>query len=391
MTADEALAVAWKRHPVMLRARELVGSSHGERVQSGLWPRPRLGASYTDEYGDKEKLGVSLAQKFELGGKRGARVAAAAAEVFLSETELLEDWSRVRADVKSSFARLAFAREAHRLRTELAAHDRRGEDLAESLYKAGKIPEEQSLRAAERAAASKAEAGRSAARLSDAGRRALLAVGLPAGGVRPQLVASLDVESPMADRFPALAAASRQTNPALAAARRRAAVAHARYRLARTAAWFDLTASVAYEDVSAEDAEDGETFRLGLSVDLPLWDRAQGSRDAALGRLRAAEHGERVAALEVAAALSELFAAREGWRKEEEALRERILPSAGKRLALARDREANGKLSALELLEVEREVTALRLKHLRLRLLLATAEIGLERIAGAGPPGVGPR
>jgi len=90
LTLPEALAWGWRSHPAMNRVRHLVLARHGYKAQAALWPNPVIGGAFQEEPGKKTRGIVSLAQKFEIGGKADARVSVATANIFLGETELIE-------------------------------------------------------------------------------------------------------------------------------------------------------------------------------------------------------------------------------------------------------------------------------------------------------------
>jgi cobalt-zinc-cadmium efflux system outer membrane protein len=141
----DALRLAWERHPRMRAARERILATRGFETQAGLWPNPDLAISARREPGEKTFYPVTLAQRFELGGKASSRVETAAAQTFVAESACRETWTDVRAGVKEALVRLAHAREVLRLRKAIHALDGEARDLAESLARAGKAPETAAL------------------------------------------------------------------------------------------------------------------------------------------------------------------------------------------------------------------------------------------------------
>ncbi|MDP6044658.1 MAG: TolC family protein, partial [Phycisphaerae bacterium] len=172
-----ALEHVWRSHPGMNRARHLILARHGYKAQAALWPNPVLGGAFLEEPGKKTRGIVSLAQKFEIGGKADARVSVAAANVFLAETELVETWSALRAEIKEAFVRLAYARSYRNLTEQIAAADSEQLELTTGLFKAGKTSEAQTLKLTRQAAKSKSAFDQSEFLVSDATRGVLIAVG----------------------------------------------------------------------------------------------------------------------------------------------------------------------------------------------------------------------
>jgi outer membrane protein TolC len=151
-SVTEALTYAWGAHPAMNRSRHLVRARHGYQAQAALWPNPVVGGGFQDEPGKKVRGIVSLAQKFEIGGKANARVSVAAANIFLSETELIETWSALRAEIKEAFVRLEYARLNAKLTQQVAQATQEQLDLTIGLFKAGKASETQTMKLTQQAA-----------------------------------------------------------------------------------------------------------------------------------------------------------------------------------------------------------------------------------------------
>ena len=382
LTPEAALAYAWQHHPAMDRARRMIRAKHGLRVQAALWPNPTVSGMLLEEPDKKTQMTVALAQKFEIGGKAGARVSVAAANIFLSETELIEVWSALRADVKEAFLRLAYARRQRTLAEQIARTDRERLDLATGLLQAGKTSEAQTLQITQQAARSRTTFEQSASRVEDASRQVLASIGRQPNGKTPDVDCSLNVESPLAEEFIALLSTVNESNPQVATARAQTAVASARWRLARTKRWSDVTVGLGYRRTDYDMESDGRGVLLEASLPLTVWDRNQGNIAAAREEIRASRREQEAAALTAARQLSDLFSQRQRWRMELEALDKRIIPAAGRELALAEKSEAGGKVPKLDVLKLARELTVLRLRKLEVQLLDAVATVQLERIAG---------
>ena len=381
-TVSQALGHAWRWHPGMYRARHMVRARHGYQAQAALWPNPVVGGAFQEEPDKKTRGIVSLAQKFEIGGKANARVSVAAADIFLSEAELIETWSAIRAGIKEAFVRAEYARLNRDLTERIARADQEGLDLTVGLFKAGKASETQTLKLTQRAAKSKSAFEQSAFLVSDADRGLLIAIGRQPHTKAPKLVCSLDVDSPLAGEFDALLKTANATNPQLKTARAQMAVAQAQLRLARTKRWSDVTVGMAYYQTDYKMDDDGGSITVDVSAPLPLWDRNQGNIAASKQNIAASERQRQVAALVAARQLSQLFSQRQRWQTELKSLDEKIIPAATRELKLIRDAHAGGKASKLDAIKQRRELIALNLQRLELRLLAAVATIQLENIAG---------
>ncbi len=383
LTIEAGLAYAWQHHPALDRTRRKIRAKHGLRAQAALWPNPTVSGMFLEEPDKKTQATVLLAQKFEIGGKVGARVSAAAADIFLSEAELVDVWSGIRANVKEAFLRLAYARRQRALAEHVARTDQQRLDLATGLLKAGKTSEAQTLQITQQAARSRTTFEQSASRVEDASRQVLAAIGRQPDGEAPDVDCVLHVASPLAETFPALLAAANESNPQIATARAQTAVAQARWRLARTKRWSDVTVGLGYRRTDYDmESGGGNAVLLEASMPLTVWDRNQGNIAAAREEIRASRRQQEAAALIAARDLSDLFSQRERWRMEIEALDKRIIPAAERELALAEKSELGGKVPKLDVLKLSREVTVLHLRKLEIQLLEAAATVHLEKIAG---------
>jgi cobalt-zinc-cadmium efflux system outer membrane protein len=361
--------------------RSRIGIAYGERIQAGLWPNPDLEVSTLDERHYKTEAFISLAQRFELGGKREARVSVAGAQVFLAETELRETWVELRAAVKDAFARLAYARQRADLLNQVAAADAERLKLTESLLEVGRIPEQELLREKQTSGRSLAAAQASAQVVEDAQRQVLTLLGMADAKGPVDLVCSLDASAAVADAYEELLALARKNSPVLASSRARVAVAEAGLNLARTRQWSDVSVGLGFMYVDYAQGEPGRGVVAAVKADLPVWDRHQGDILAARHGISAAEEGTEVAARGVASKLSELLADRQGWLVQAESLREQILPASKRSVELADNALASGKSSKLELLERRRELALAELDLLQARLMSAVLAIQLEKIA----------
>jgi len=386
LALGEALRYAWRHHPRMLQLRSLVGAAEADRVQSGLRPNPELGITYRNEVDAKRVIGVTLSQKLETGGKRRARTLVSRALTEQVRAEHQEAWVDVRAGVKEALARLAYERESLALHRRLLSIREETLGLIGSLVGAGKASQVDQLRARERAALSRAALAERSASAAAGRREARLAIGLPAGGDRRKIECSLKALSASPAGFDVLVELARENSPRLSSARARRAVMDSRVALARAGRVPDVTVAAGVGDVELDSGGERNEFRLGISGELPLFDRNQGATAAARHRLRASTRAEEVAAIGVATALSRMLAEYDSRRAEVEAFESTVLPAAEKRLAFARDKMEAGKASKLRYLQRETETLRLRLQHLRAGLMLALTAAQMERVAGRLAP-----
>ncbi|MBT3200672.1 MAG: TolC family protein [Phycisphaerales bacterium] len=380
---SEALAYAWRSHPGMIRTRHIVRARHGAQAQAALWPNPVVGGGFQEEPDKKTRGIISLAQKFEIGGKADARVSLASANIFLAENQLIETWSALRAEIKEAFVRAEYARLNASLAKRIAQADQDRLELVTGLFKVGKASEAQTLKLTRQAARSKAISDQSQSIIDDAQRVLMIAIGQQPTTKPPKFVCSLDVKSPLSDQFDSLLKAANTSNPQLKTAAAQTAVAQAQLRLARTKRWSDLTVGMSYFQTDyRQGADDGGAVLINFSAPLPIWDRNQGNIASAAQNIKASQRQRELAALQAARQLSQLFSQRQRWKVDLDALDKKIIPASKRELKLIRSSLDSGKVSKLDEIKQRRELIALDLQKLELQLMTAVATIELENIAG---------
>jgi cobalt-zinc-cadmium efflux system outer membrane protein len=356
-------------------------AAEAQARQAAARPNPTLGLEVEDFGGerpyrdfDQAQTTVSLGQVLEIGGKRGARMAVATADV--SAARARADQGRIEfghalavayAEAEAAEARHGIAQDA----LELAESDARAVRL---LVENGKEAQVRALQADAALAGARADAAQVRARRTAALSRlsALAGVETPYRGVTTGFLDRIWTPSAGASESPALAAARAERD---AAARR---VDVERRRRAP-----DVTLSVGLRRFEGDDAT---AAVVGLSAPLPLFDRNQGgiatalaNADAARARQAAAEAelaaDRRSAEGEAEAANLTIDAARQGEAAAEEGYR------------LARLGYGAGKLSLLELLNARRALIEARGRNVDARLARLKAVADLARARGQIPFG----
>ncbi len=377
-TMADALSVAWYRHPAMQRAQHLVAAQHGTRVQAGLWPRPDAKIFILDKTAETE-TGVILAQKFELGGKRKARVSEAAAKVFLAETEMMAEWATIKANVKRSFARLAFRRQSVALYGQIESAAAEYAAISASLHKAGKLPETKVVEARQHEALAKAAVIAEQAKLRDAALDVLLSIGV--ADSEPPVRFTADLITPTVPAgYDELLKQAREGSPQLAVARVEAEVAKASQALARAARSMDTTIGLTFKDFSRDDFRDGSAVGAQVSFDLPIWNRGQGSVVAGDERAAAAKANEQLVELALARKLSRFLSDYTAWQAKSDVYTKDVLPLEEKNHRIAENKYKSGTTAKLGLIESQRRLAVRRIEHLQARFMLSVAGIELERI-----------
>jgi cobalt-zinc-cadmium efflux system outer membrane protein len=377
LTLDEALALARERAPALAAARARIDEARGRLVGASVLLRENpvlAGAAGRRSDGNGYVAGeAGLSQSFELGGRRGARIAGARAGVAREVAASEDAERRLLRDVAFAFLRALAARE----RLQVASDNvRLAADLlgvAERRLRAGDVARLEVNLAS--IAAARARAGLATA---DADLVAAVAELHGLLGLPPEAV--VEPQGELRDRrrydLPALLARApeRADLRALAAEVRDA---DAEVRLGRASAWPDLGLGFRYQ------RDQGADIVLGaLTLTLPLFERGQGVRATATARAQRLRlelaAGQRLLQVEVRAAF-------DVYRRKVAAVleleRAALAPLADNDALVRRGYEA-GQIPLVELLVIRREALDTRSAYVDRLLEAALAGVELEARAG---------
>ena len=378
LTLDDALARARREAPTLLAAGLRTDEARGRLAGASVLLRDNpvieaTGGRRQSDTGASADIDTSIGQTFELGGRRGSRIAGAEAEV-RREAASAEDATRqLLRETAAAFLRaLAATERARVLRTnEEVTADLLG--VAERRLRAGDIADLEvnvarlaAWRARADARAAEAAHGRALGDLQVLlGMEASEALEVR-GDLRGLRVHRLD------DLL--VAAADRSDVRALAA---EVEAAEAEARLGEGYTWPDLGVKLGY----ARDQGDNIPF-AGVSVALPVFNRGQELRATGTARARRLrlELAARRRAIDVE--VRSIFAAHQQLVDGVEALERHALPLLDDNDALARRSYEAGELSMREYLLVRRETLGTRLDYVERSLDAAIGAVELEARAG---------
>ena len=371
--------------PRLAQARAEIARAQGLARQAGARPNPVVGVEVENFSGSGPFKGSTLAettasidQTLELGGKRGARVAAGRAEVEAARRQAGEAELQFAADLAAAYAQAEAADRRLTLATEslgLAEDDAR---VARALVEAGREADLRHVQAS--AAVQAARAGVEEARAQRAtafgNLTALTGAPAPITSIPSSLLAQTE-------RPAVVTAPDPLTSPGYLAAQAAREAAARRVRVERTRAVPDLSVSVG---VRRFQEDDSTALVAGISAPFPLFDTNRGNINAAQAELLSAEarldaarldaQAEAGAALaRISATDARLSAAREGERTAAEAYR------------LTRLGYEGGKLGLAELLVARRSLAEAQTQTLDAALERLSAQAALARLQGRAPFG----
>jgi cobalt-zinc-cadmium efflux system outer membrane protein len=363
LTLDQALAIAERQNPQLAEAHALVEAAAGRAQQAGTLPNPELiagaqrlpldrGASNQREYI------AGVAQPIPLGGRLGK-----AREAELLEHEVrargLEVTRRdLRKRVHSAFATALYQEEAFQAQSRIAEGFEKAVATTKARVDAGDAVPDDLARTEMELARAKVELLRS----KGMREHALIELKAALGDTRLEIV-SLSGRLDATFEIPTLESISAQLSGQPEALRANASLraSNARYDLAKAERIPDVRVEALYHRLEAQKEN---TFDIGLSIPLPLFNRNQGRLREARAEAAAAEARARSTQLGLSVRLHEAHSDLATALASSRALKSEILPRADTVLKAAEARYAAGDIGVGEVLPVRRDWAAVQLAYL---------------------------
>ena len=365
----DLLAQAQANAPRLAEAAAGVRQAEGLARQAGARPNPTVGMEIENFSGSGVYSGAnnaettfSLSQPLEVGGKRGARVAAGRAALDAARARLVQskaDFAFALADAyaqaEAAERRVALAEEAVTLSDETLRASR-------ALVDAGKEAELRTLQA--QAALTGARASLEEARAERTGAfsrlTALVGSTTPYTSLSDSLLTNPKVTSQPGD-IDAL------STPAVLAAEADREAAARRVRIERTRAVPDVTVSAGVRRFSGDDST---ALVAGVSLPIPVFDQNRGNITAAQGELQAAEARLNAARFDAEADIRTARFQLGAAQSRAEAFR------------LTRIAYESGKAPLVELINARRSLAEARDQTIQAQLARVRAEADLARLQG---------
>jgi cobalt-zinc-cadmium efflux system outer membrane protein len=379
-TYRDLLAQAESNAPRLAEAAASVRQAEGLARQAAARPNPTAGVEVENFSGSGPYRGTgqadttfSIGQPIELGGKRGARIAAGRAGLEAAQARQVQS----RADYAFALAEAYAQAESAERQVGLAQESLTLADdvlrVARALVEAGKEAELRSLQA--QAAVTSARAALDTARAERAGAFSRLTA--LAGSPTPFTSLS---ESLLTGTVatPARANINVLTTPAVLAAEAEREAAARRVRVERTRAVPDVTVSAGVRRFSGDNST---AFVAGVSVPIPVFDQNRGNITAAQGELQGAEARLNAARLDAEADLRTALFQVDAARTRVAAATESEV-TAVEAFRLTRIAYEGGKSPLIELINARRSLVEARAQTIEAQLARLRAEAGLARLQG---------
>jgi cobalt-zinc-cadmium efflux system outer membrane protein len=361
LTLEAAMQLALQHNPTLRAKEREYSATKANEITAGLRPNPT--ASYlADQLGSSnvdQQHTVAISQPIETGGKRQRRIESAQAASRVGELELADLRRLVSAQVKKAFTDALAAQAAGKL----AADNLKTLDEVERVNRLrvdkGDIAELELLRIQVQRFAFERDL-LDARQAQDVARIALRAVvGTDAVAREFDVTGELVFREVPFDRDRLLerTITSRPDVRAAEAARTRA---RADLNLAKANAWWDFAPQAQYERVGSNN-----TFGLGISIPLRVFDRNQGEIARTRAEIERAAYQRDAAAVQARAEVETAMAAVQNEREKVRQLSELYLPRAARVRDTVDYAYRRGGLSVLDLLDAQRTYRETALDQIR--------------------------
>lgn len=387
LTLEDAIASAGGAAPSLDAANAGIEAAQANRTVAGLRPNPVAQAQVENVVGTGPYSGLRSAETtmgvalpIELGGKRGARVAVANAQLSRAELEAAVVAADVRLQVTSLYVEaIAADRRLETARDQLRIADDalRAARVRVQAGRASPLEEQRADVARINAAASLERATRLAdvARLNLARR-----LGRPIDGA---LDAALLDRLPVATYGPTIARSTSGTLT-LAAADADLAVADAGIRLARANRVPDLNIGPALRRL---EATNDTAAVFAVSIPIPLFNNGRAAVAQASAERSRVEARRRMTGFDVEQAIAEAQAEAANAETTARAAAGPALAAAQEAARIARIGYREGKFGQLDLLDAERTLADTRIAAIDALANYQNARARLERLTAPAPQG----
>jgi cobalt-zinc-cadmium efflux system outer membrane protein len=384
LVLSQALALALTQNPELSAFSWESRAQEAATLQAGLLPNPTFNANASN-FGnrvlqgfDGDSVTLELSQLIELGGKRTARIEAAALTKQLADwdyeakrADVLTQVTQVFIDVLAAQQRLALTQQTHDLANQTTV-------TTAARVQAGKVSPVEETKAKVARASVQIELMHAQKELEAARKR--LAAGWGSTTARFESVAGdLDSLPPPASLDSLQQRLSK--NPDLARWVTEITQRQALIAMEKSKAIPDVTATVG---ASKYLMPNDYALVVGFSVPLPVFDRNQGRIQEAEHRLTKAEQDMRNTEVRITTALNTAYQALDTAHSEVMTLRQEILPGAQSAYDAAREGYRLGKFGFLDVLDAQRTLFGAKNQYLVALANYHKSVADVERLVGSG-------
>ncbi len=383
VTLQKAIEMTVAHNPVLSASKWEKRAMNGRVLQAGLLPNPEVEAETENfagsgNYGgfDGAETKLYLSQLIELGGKRAKRTTYAMLGRDLAQWDYEVTLADVVARTRLAFMDVLFAQERLQLQKELLQLADKVLQTTADRVKAGKISPMEEIKAEVDRSAGMIDVKRAKFDLKTARRKLSSAW----GGTTPTFgeaegrlgnllpIPSLKILQDTVSRNPDV------SRWAAAIERRRAGV-----DLEEANGVPDLTVRLGAKHFSEVD---DTAFVMAVSIPIPLFDRNQGATLEARERLEKSKAESRAVRLRVINKLAETYQKLSRAHMEATDLATQVLPRAQAAFKASEEGFREGKFDYLDLLDAQRTLVSMELRHINALYSYQQARTLVERLIG---------
>jgi outer membrane protein, heavy metal efflux system len=294
LTLDEAMSVFMQQNLQIVAARYDIDLADAEKLTARLRPNPEFSADFEDlpldfkgPFFNQQEITYGVSQTFELGGKRGKRIAAADANSELARADFQTTMWQLTNDLKRRFYNVVLARELRKLAEE---NQKTFEEVVKhttDMFQLGEISGLDLRRVEIETLKFDTDVANSRRDYEIALRDFRAALGGDYRAMDVSVVGNLDYK-PYQFSYAELRDKSLASRPDLRAARISEQAADSNIRLEDAQRVPDLTVGFGIKRILVDN-----TYSFGLGVTLPIFDRNQGERVKALIQKKKAQNDQK--------------------------------------------------------------------------------------------------
>lgn len=383
ITLKKAVELAIAHNPILSASLWERRAMDGRVLQASLLPNPEIGAETENFAGsgvfhgfNAAETTLELSQLIELGGKRAKRTTYASLGRDLADWDYQVTLADVVARTRLAFMNLLFAQEHLSLMEKLLHLADEVLQTTSEQVKAGKISPMEEIKAEVDRSASLIDVKRARfdletarRRLSDAWGGTTPAFGQARGRLGEMLpIPSLEALEDMVSRNPDI------ERWAVAIEQHRAGV-----DLEEANGIPDLTVSIGAKQ---HNEVDDTAFVMAVSIPIPIFDRNQGATLEARDRLAKSKEESRAVWLRVVNNLAETYQKLSRAHMEATDLAKHVLPRAETAFNASEEGFRHGKFEYLDLLDAQRTLVSVNLRHINALFAYQQARTLIERLIG---------
>lgn len=388
LTLAEARARARQINPEIVAAQQAVAAAAGRERQAGAWANPTLayGREQTSQAGETSSQDiVSLEQRFEVGGQRGARRRVAGLQREAAEARLAATVAGVDYQVARAYAAAVAAQRRAGLADEAARAFGSARRVSQERLAGGDVSGYQHRRLLLEAARYGTLRSEAVVARDSALRTLALLIGVSGRLDSIGQIALVDTLTPAALSIPAdsLVGLALRTRPDLRAAQLEADAAEAHVRVAGAERIPSPLLSGGFKGERLATGERLNGFVAGVSLPLPLWDRRGGAVAAARGEAGRQDAEVELARRQSVREVEDAYATHQALAGQLAELQGQLGDEAQKAQRASQAAYAEGEISLLEWLDSVRAYQETEATYVTLWAEYIARRAALERATGA--------